>query len=487
MRKAAVTLILILSLIPLQAQTLSQQDLPLPSDSIIRSHHTASRIGRSLGLGFTSNLSFFLFNRFVTQEEFAKISINSIKTNLKSPLVWDSDKFFTNMWGHPYQGSHYFSAGRVNGFNYYQSIPYAAFGSLFWEYFTEIEPPSINDFITTTAGGMSLGEIAFRLADHIYDNRASGRERTLREITATLIAPMYGINRWATGTHRTPGKGNLLPTFPIEGHYGGGARLLRHNDDTKNYGITLHGELTYGDLDDNITCPYDWFQGSAQVDLIDRYVILTQFNVVGALRTWQIAETRDHQISAGLFQPFTYFQTKMPIDQPNETHPFYLSESAALGAGVITHTQTPQLNITSQLYINGILLGTTVSDNIRIKHRDYNYGSGFSLKLRSDIHINNKLNLRLIAENYHLYSRNKYNQAVDFTTMTPDELLHSDYRGDHSHANLYYLGASASYAIGNHLHLALDHYRYIRHSHYRHYSNVRDSARDNHLTLRYHF
>jgi hypothetical protein len=93
----------------------------------------------------------------------AQTTPDSILENLTSPWVWDTDEFFVNQFGHPYQGSTYHSAARSNGFNFYEATLFDAFGSITWELFCEVNTPSINDFICTTLGGASLGEMLHRL------------------------------------------------------------------------------------------------------------------------------------------------------------------------------------------------------------------------------------------------------------------------------------------------------------------------------------
>ncbi|MDR2914386.1 MAG: DUF3943 domain-containing protein [Tannerella sp.] len=104
------------------------------------------------------NLALGTFDRYVLKGDYAQISFSSIKKNFQTGFVWDNDKFATNMFGHPYEGGIYFSAARTNGLNFYESMPYALGGSLMWEFCMETDPPAINDLITTTVGGFSLGE-----------------------------------------------------------------------------------------------------------------------------------------------------------------------------------------------------------------------------------------------------------------------------------------------------------------------------------------
>ena len=53
--------------------------------------------------------------------------------NLRARPEWDDNSFMINQWGHPYQGSTYFSAGRSNGLSFWESAPLAVLGSVTWE------------------------------------------------------------------------------------------------------------------------------------------------------------------------------------------------------------------------------------------------------------------------------------------------------------------------------------------------------------------
>jgi hypothetical protein len=60
------------------------------------------------------------------------------------------------------------ATARANGFNFYESILFNAFGSYTWETFGENMPPSTSDFIPTVAGGSILGEMLHRLFVELY-------------------------------------------------------------------------------------------------------------------------------------------------------------------------------------------------------------------------------------------------------------------------------------------------------------------------------
>ena len=139
------------------------------------------------------------FNRYLRDAEWAKISTKSWADNIKYPWQWDNNQFLNNQFSHPYHGSLYFNAGRTNGYNFWESTPWAFGGSLMWELFGEVWAPSPNDLANTTLGGITLGEMLFRFSSLVLDNQATGSERTWREIGATVINPVRGFNRLVRG------------------------------------------------------------------------------------------------------------------------------------------------------------------------------------------------------------------------------------------------------------------------------------------------
>lgn len=116
-------------------------------------------------------------NRYIRKAEFAKISIPSIRHNLKTNnWEWDDNKFLNNQISHPYQGSLYFNSFRSNGFNFWESVPAAFTGSLFWETVCETHVPAPNDIINTTLGGIAFGEISNRLSKLILTKKGIKKE-----------------------------------------------------------------------------------------------------------------------------------------------------------------------------------------------------------------------------------------------------------------------------------------------------------------------
>ena len=147
-----------------------------------------------------------LLNRvdvWALDKEWARVGTRVWAKNLRYGWAWDEDQFSVNMFAHPYHGGLYFNAGRENGLDFFQSVPVALFGAFTWEYFAETERPSLNDFLMTTAGGVTMGEMFYRISATIRDNEATGARRTWREIATLPFDPIGALNRLFRGQWKT--------------------------------------------------------------------------------------------------------------------------------------------------------------------------------------------------------------------------------------------------------------------------------------------
>jgi Domain of unknown function (DUF3943) len=157
---------------------------------------------RRLGTAFLQatyiNVFYELAN-LIRGQDTAHITPKTWWTNMKRGWEWDLDEFAVNQIGHPYQGNNYFTAGRANGLDFWESAALTAFGSGTWEYFGETNQASLNDFINTTLGGIALGEMFHRTAWLVRNTQLSGKPRLMKEIAATAIDPITGVNRFISG------------------------------------------------------------------------------------------------------------------------------------------------------------------------------------------------------------------------------------------------------------------------------------------------
>ena len=192
--------------------------------------------------------------------EDAKVTPKTWWANMKAGFEWDMNRWMTNQFGHPYQGSNYFTAGRANGMSFWESSAVAAFGSATWEYFFESNRASLNDFINTTLGGITLGEVMYRSAWVVRDpSKTSGR----REIFAAAIDPISGLERWMSGDMKRVAEKpkSVIPSslgWQIDmGVLVQGASLFQADAEVRPF---VDGTLFYGDLRRGRTrTPFDAF------------------------------------------------------------------------------------------------------------------------------------------------------------------------------------------------------------------------------------
>jgi hypothetical protein len=119
------------------------------------------------------------------------------------PWEVDHDSFSINQFAHPYQGSMHYGFARSAGLNYWESLFYANVGSFLWEMGGETTHPSINDQIATGTGGSFLGEALFRMAGIVLEGDGN-KPGIFRELSATILSPPTGINRFVFGERFKP-------------------------------------------------------------------------------------------------------------------------------------------------------------------------------------------------------------------------------------------------------------------------------------------
>jgi len=168
-------------------------EAPPPSDRTVRKNHFVPIFDIVV---FDSLLNRY-GKRFVDPDAY-DVNGASIRRNLRSLWVLDSDPFSINQFMHPYQGAMYHGFARSAGLNYWESLGYTFAGSMLWEIAGETTLPSRNDQIASGLGGSILGEPLFRMANLVLE-KADGLPRFWREVTVAVISPATGFNRLAYG------------------------------------------------------------------------------------------------------------------------------------------------------------------------------------------------------------------------------------------------------------------------------------------------
>lgn len=235
------------------------------------------------------------WNHFVRKAEFSKITLQSIGHNLKpSSWEWDDNNFKTNQFAHPYHGNLYYSSFRSNGYNFWQSAPAAFAGSFLWEVAGETHNPAPNDLINTALGGISLGEMTYRLSNKIVNTRARGAKRQFQEVMGLLVNPLNGLNRIINGQWgRIYGYGyadssSTLTTWLNIGIRHFDIRSLKENTRGNNE-LYFRLRLQYGDRFKPSNTPFQHFSATVEAGANDS-TYMNNVQVTGALKTWPLRE-----------------------------------------------------------------------------------------------------------------------------------------------------------------------------------------------------
>lgn len=443
---------------------------------------------QALAETFATNMVVWSFDRYIANEPWARINKHTIKDNFKTGPIWDTDKFTTNLISHPYHGSLYFNAARSSGMNFWQSIPYTVGGSLMWEFFMEAEPPSINDMLATSFGGIELGEITYRLSDLFIDDRSTGAERVGREILAGVLSPLRAVNRLISGDawrHR-PSKGRVFPSVPVNFILGVGPRFLAEQEGSKHGTTSMHLDirLDYGNpYNDDYYSPYEWFQLKAGIDFFSSQPLISQVSAIGALWGKQVWEKGSRSLAAGVFQHFAYYDSELRTNSTKTVAPYRISEAASVGGGLLYNKEGidgDPVDTYGELYINAVALGASISDYLQLEERDYNMGSGYSIKAYSGLTYKKHWNFLLGLENFHIFTWKGYDPDLDFSTVNLERL---NVQGEKSNARLTVFTAQLAYFSNQRWNITLSNRYFSRHTRYKYFENVLTSTYDVMLTL----
>ena len=360
--------------VPLQtAVAVSTEATPAPVEK---------RYLRATGETIIFGWSPWLYSHFIKDYPYADISVDTVKRNFSNPPWWDADNFHTNLWGHPFQGSMYYNAARENGFNFWESAPFVALGDFGWEYIMETEPPSYNDFSNTFFGGMSRGEMTYRLSVAVRDNRAHGWEKFWREVGAGFVNPVGFLDRAIFGDmcKDAPNPPDRLPaqlTLMVDAGYAHG----RASSAYPNQGI-FNFNLRYNDPHDTpIKKPFDYFDLYGTVSTANGPLI-PLIHYRGLLAGWDLVDEENvhHMISPGL--TFDYFN-----NGPTSFGGSGL-DLTLLSRWKLAHAFDLRTEVGAQGYIAAGIQTDYAADSVNATGRNYDFGTGggpkVDIRLRRD-------------------------------------------------------------------------------------------------------
>ncbi len=319
------------------------------------------------------------WGRYVANEPSAYISWDSLQRNWHAGFGWDRDKFSTNQWSQPYQGSLFFNAGRTNGLSFWESTLAAAVGSTIWEYGMSNELPATNDLVNATLGGASRGEVAFRLSRMLLDNKASGSSRLWREIGAAVLNPVGSFNRLLDGQLATDFE-NPPDRFPPVFFVFGDVGYLQNPSGSAREGQAMARlGLRYGDPhESDVRTPFDTFDLEVEM-AVPGGVLVPYAQVRGLLAGWEIDRSKrvHHVVAPGL--RYEYFNTGAQA-----------FGGQGIDLGSLSRWTLPKgLELRTELAATGWVLAAIQTDyealDVQATGRSYDYGPGAGV--RADVRL----------------------------------------------------------------------------------------------------
>jgi hypothetical protein len=425
------------------------------------------------------NVGVQLFDRYALNSDFAQTTLRTLKRNFTDGMVWDNDFFITNMFAHPYHGNLYFNAARTNGLTFWESAPYSLLGSAMWEFLGETEPPAINDIIATTCGGMAIGEMTHRLSLTLLDDRTHGFRRFLREAGAAIVNPIQGLHRIFSGDawriRSNHYRYHNYDENPVDVSVSLGWRYLA-DDGALFRGVHapyINLTLMYGTpVDgDKHTTPYDFFDIESNMAFGGGQPFINTLNIVGRLWSTPVLDDKDMAGEFGFYQHFNYYDAE-PIEDGSELTPYRISEAAGFGPGFIVSLPSKGAlsKCEQRFFVSGILLGGTKSDYFNVIERDYNMGSGFSVKSKTQLEFGKYGRLVLNAKYFRLYTWKGYeDKDLDAYVSGEKDLHYLNVQGDRGNAALLVINPVIEMHLKGPWSITLSGAYYSRRTFYRYY------------------
>jgi hypothetical protein len=339
------------------------------------------------------------------------VSWGTIAENLKAGFEWDDNSFSANNFRHPYQGSLYYNGARANGYSFYESSMFSFAGSWLFEYTGEAHHPSINDWINTAVGGITLGEALWRISNMVLDNTATGSGRAWREIGGFAVSPMRGLNRLIT---REAFEVHANPPARFPGYFGGdlklGLRVLGQErlwTSSSSKGFVAF-DVLYGDLFD-VTGgkPFDHFRFGMQINFSNRPHGIGRLESVGVIRAGDVSRKEKTHHVIGSFLHFDYVDNEAYTFGGQSVSASYFSEFRA----------SETFSAFTELHLLGIILGASKSDYFNLSGREYDYGPGVGYKFGAHFRLS-RWNLCTFAHEAHWIHSVNGSKADHYVNLT---------------------------------------------------------------------
>ncbi|WP_270087556.1 DUF3943 domain-containing protein [Sphingobacterium sp. SYP-B4668] len=353
------------------------------------------------------------FNYFIRKDPYSHISFQNFLDHQRiKAWKWDDNEFMTNQIAHPYHGQLYFNSFRSNGYSFLSSSIATFAGSYIWETGGETQAPSINDLVNTTTGGIVLGEMTHRIANNILAKPADGFHKHVNEALAFLINPINGLNRLIDGKWGKYDRRNLADSSVVTAEVDMGIRRF----DSKVSSLLEKGKnAAYGRLrilysagDSEYKKPFEEFFVNLEVGSDDSSFV-NAVNAYGVLygEPLVIKLPGKHYGTITANYDFIY----------NEAF-FYGGQS--VNYNVLSTFVLGRKNLLKTSLGAGFVLLSAIPDPHLLygESRNYNYGSGFSVKFDSELNLFGRFRIAAAYNGGYSYTWEKSGNASTYYLHT---------------------------------------------------------------------
>jgi hypothetical protein len=375
--------VVLVSLCCVSGRTMAQDEAPARGPNL----------GRAAAAVFAVNGLAWGYNRYVQRWEWADVSPRSWWNNIRSGFQWDDDALTDNQIAHPLHGSLYYNAARGAGFSFWGSVPFVALGSLSWEFLAENVPPSSNDVLNTTLGGIALGEVTSRVA-RLLTSGGGGRARLAPRLGAVFLDPMGRVQGWhgTDGASGAVGDGAILlaPWLAL----GTGRILPSRAGAAESYRFVQLGLRHGSAFDTTGVRPFDTFELGLELMHRGRWGV-RRLHATGLLARSAVHGAGAGELAVGVFQHYDFL-----------IHPMVMSGQSLSAALLYRRSMGRYSELGLGLHVEAILLGEIASEEAHNRRRDYDYAPG--LGARFDAAIRQAGRDRLSLQTRALWLRSVY-------------------------------------------------------------------------------
>jgi hypothetical protein len=303
------------------------------------------------------------------------------------------------MFLHPYTGAMYFDAARASGYSFWGSSLYTFGGSYLWKMFGENVTPERNSLIYTTLGGMFGGEILYRLASNVLDDRTTGFERVGREALAGILSPTRLVTRLFDGKLWHVTDQEVYKKEPLNVTVYAGLHLVNPDNTilTGRPSELVDFQFDYGNPFEQIDRkPYDFFRLTAELDVGQGRKIIDKVTGYGLLAGTN-SGPGSWGLLTGLFQDYDFYDNRT-----------YELTTLGIGGGlVVRHPLLSHASWYSVLQLDVVPFG---GNNFRAgprdstQTRDFDFVGGAEAKFESTLSYSDAVSVKLIANYFWLHT-----------------------------------------------------------------------------------